>query len=136
MKIRSALIAGTVTTLALVGGIASAANARGNDGIADRDEVLFYYSPNFQNSRWDWDTHTSNFAAGGIYWLPFTYLTDGAGKDQIVRNNAASVKNTRDQQARVYFRANYQGVSDYIGPGRSRNLSPALRNDNASFRWE
>lgn len=126
MRLRLAATAAATVLTALA--IPGTANAAGQDGVVDANEFVFYYSANFGGSYDD-------FSASKADLTGYTFIKPGlAGYGQAVRNNSASVRNKRNQAARVYYSPNYLGVSDYIDPLGSTNLVNTS-NDNASFRW-
>lgn len=104
------------------------AHAAGQDGVIESGEFVFYYSSDYSGSYTDFATAKSDLG-------PYNFIKSGlAGYGTPVRNNSASVRNKRNQAARVYYSTGYAGVSDYVDPLSSRNLV-ATQNDNASFRW-
>lgn len=63
------------------------------------------------------------------------FAGSGAGRGQIVKNNAASAQNTQTGiDAWVWFNSNYGGTHDVVTRSSWRNLS-ATYNENASFDW-
>lgn len=67
---------------------------------------------------------------------PATFCSGGNGAGQRVKNNAASVRNAYSVgYARVYYNSWFQGNSDIVERVTWRNLSPTIKNNNASFQW-
>jgi Peptidase inhibitor family I36 len=126
MRLRLFAAALITTTGALA--IPGTAHAAGQDGVIESNEFVFYYSLDYSGSYTDFAVAKSDLG-------PYDFVKPGlAGYGTPVRNNSASVRNKRNQAARVYYSPGYAGVSDYVDPLASRNLV-ATRNDNASFRW-
>ncbi len=71
----------------------------------------------------------------------YTYDTgsDLAGYGQAVKNNAASIRHlvhaSGQPNVNVYELSNYGGKSNYCVPGCQGNLTPDLKNENASHKW-
>jgi hypothetical protein len=122
------LAAVTVVTAGIVGASATAALAAGQDGNLDQGEAGFYYNSGCKNSLSDFASAKANLAG-------YTFLTSGAGQGQAVKNNTACVANARlDQNLRVYYNSNYEGVNDLIPAGEFGNLTNTY-NEDASFKW-
>ncbi|MFJ3793984.1 hypothetical protein [Kitasatospora sp. NPDC090091] len=68
---------------------------------------------------------------------PATFCPGYSGAGQNVKNNAASVSNHDifHEYARVYYNSWFQGNSDIVMRQTTRNLSPTIKNNNASFQW-
>jgi len=146
---RQGLVTGASAVALLTGALLAsavpAANATGQDGVADWNEMVFAYNsdvyeldngptgPNGNGSE-------SDFAANKKDLAGHTFLTLGAGRGQPVKNNSAHVSNdNRQQDGRVYFNSYavmgcWCGSNDFVGAYTSRDLSVTY-NDNASFRW-
>ena len=117
-----------VTSIAAALAVPVSACAAGQDAVIETNEFVFYYSAGYTGSY-------SDFAASRADLSGYEFIKSGlAGYGTPVRNNSASVRNKRNQAARVYYSPNYLGVSDYVDPLGSRDLVNT-RNDNASFRW-
>lgn len=123
-SLAAAVAASVLATVAMP----SAAHAASQDTIIETNEFVFYYSANFAGSYIDFGSSKADLSG-------YTFIKSGlSGYGQAVRNNSASVRNKRNQAARVYYSPNYLGISDYIAPLGSTNLVNTS-NDNASFRW-
>jgi hypothetical protein len=98
------------------------------DGSCQAGEFCLYYNSDHQGSFTD-------FALGVKDFSTVKFIADGAGKGQLVKNNAASACNKDDNlTARVYFNSNWQGAYDSIAPGTCKNLVNTY-NENASYQW-
>ncbi|WP_349867289.1 peptidase inhibitor family I36 protein [Leifsonia sp. WHRI 6310E] len=134
MKIRNVII-GSALAVGMVLGGAVAANATPENGGVEVGEVGFYFSPNYANAVWDWNTTTGTFWAGDSFLFPFKFKGSGVGVGSVVRNNAASAWNRGGSTGRVYYSPSYAGVSQSIAQDAAVNLNDSLRNNNASWRW-
>lgn len=125
---RHHLVAAAVATAFSALAVPGAAHAAGQDAVIETNEFVFYYSSNFSGSYSDFSSSKADLSG-------YEFIKSGlSGYGTPVRNNSASVRNKRNQAARVYYSPNYLGVSDYIDPLESTNLVNTS-NDNASFRW-
>jgi len=98
------------------------------DGVCQSGEFCLYYNSNHSGS-------FSDFVLGVKDFSTVRFVADGAGKGQLVKNNAASACNKDDNlTARVFFNSNWQGAHDDIAPGTCKNLVNTY-NENASFEW-
>jgi hypothetical protein len=98
------------------------------DGSCQSGEFCLYYNSGHAGSFTD-------FALGVKDFSTVRFIADGAGKGELVKNNAASACNKDDNlTARVYFNSGWKGDYDSIAPGTCRNLSKTY-NENASFQW-
>jgi hypothetical protein len=98
------------------------------DGSCQAGEFCLYYNSGHQGSFTDFELGVKDFAT-------VKFIGDGAGKGQLVKNNAASACNKDDNlTARVYFSSNWQGAYDSIAPGTCKNLVKTY-NENASYQW-
>jgi hypothetical protein len=136
------VVATLVAGIALVGGQAQAAPAApappaseigvqytSYNGRCEVGEVCLYYNSNCQGSFADFGGWVDNFSG-------YVFLSSGAGKDDPVKNNAASARNLDTTwTARIWFNSNQSGTYDNIGPSAGcRNLVNTY-NDNASLSW-
>ncbi|HEV7648435.1 MAG TPA: peptidase inhibitor family I36 protein [Actinophytocola sp.] len=98
------------------------------DGVCQSGEFCLYYNSNEQGSLSDFELGVKDFAT-------VRFVATGAGKGELVKNNAASACNKDDNlTARVFFNSNWAGAHDDIAPGTCRNLVNTY-NENASFLW-
>lgn len=98
------------------------------DGVCQAGELCLYFNSNHQGS-------FSDFVLGVKDFSTVRFVADGAGKGQLVKNNAASACNKDDNlTARVFFNSNWAGSHDDIPPNTCRNLVNTY-NENASFEW-
>jgi hypothetical protein len=65
----------------------------------------------------------------------YEFKGKGYGQYQCVKNNAYTAWNRTGRSVRVYFHSNYGGVSDMIANGEARDLTPALKGENASHKF-
>lgn len=65
----------------------------------------------------------------------FKFLGAGAGKGQLVKNNAASAWNASPWKMQVYFNSNWTGPCDSIPPYKAPARLNYTYNDNASFAF-
>ncbi|WP_225997726.1 peptidase inhibitor family I36 protein [Myceligenerans pegani] len=128
-----------VMVLALIGSLlvttigapaAQAATAR--NGVCESGEICFYYNSNNAGS-------ISDHAASdlGNYGTDpatcYVFRTAGRnGYNQCIKNNVASVWNRTGKTVRVHYNSYYGGRYDAVAAGAKRNLSAALKNENAS----
>ena len=88
------LVAMVATSLTLVGSTAQAepqsgkvsAQATDRNGVCEVGEACLFYNSNCQGSFIDFSGWVDDFAG-------YTFVSDGAGKGQRVKNNAASARN-------------------------------------------
>ncbi len=101
------------------------------NGVLQETEFGFYYN-------------SSQYGYGSVadfYWMTgnlagYKFLGTGAGKGQYVKNNAAACHNTDNyMDGRVYYNSGLTGKYDQFATNAKRNLSSALKNENASFAW-
>ena len=134
-NITRVLAAAGLTAAALLAGTGPA-HAAERDGNCDAGEFCYYFNSGNQGSVSDFNsTHSaSDYGAS----LPSCYVFRGAGngKDQCIKNSAASVWNRTSRDVAVYFNSGYSGASDRIARGYKGNLSSTLHNQNASHRPE
>lgn len=129
-------IIGTLAAAALaVGGLfgaAPTASAANQDGVCDVNEGCLY-----RNSA------AYGYGSFADFWLPVPtfngtghkFLSTGAGKGELVWNNAAHARNRESGRTmRVYVNSNYLGAYDSI-PASSRKDLANTKNDNASLKW-
>jgi peptidase inhibitor family I36 len=109
-------------------GLAPAAVAAGQDAVVNNNELVLYYNSGLAGSFSDFTSAQTNLAG-------YTFIKSGlAGYGQGVANNAASARNLKASNARIYINTNFTGAYDVVTSESSRNLSSAY-NANLSFRW-
>lgn len=110
-----------------VGGVSlSASSASARTNTCGEGEFCFYYNSGGNGAIWFTISSAPNLD-------PYVFVGHGAGSGQRVKNNAASVINNHDQDARVYFKSGYRGVSELIESKRFKNLT-TTKNENASMQ--
>ncbi|MFJ4771674.1 hypothetical protein ACIP88_21620 [Streptomyces uncialis] len=65
----------------------------------------------------------------------YHFLTSGAGKGQLVKNNAASFHNASVRDAAVFFNSGYTGPCDSFAKRTGTARLKNTYNDNASLRF-
>lgn len=119
-------------TIAMIGSVvaAPAASAAPLRGCPD-GYFCFYYNSYYAGARADYFLSDGNLANE-------TFNKGGtSGQGRPVKNNAASAVNNWTYYAVVYYNSNCNGsvASQAYSGYSSANLSPELKNDNASFKW-
>lgn len=118
--------------VAVGAGAALPAQAANQDGIQNIYELIYFYNSNNAGAWSDFTVNVANLAG-------YAYIGGGSsasGFGQGVKNNAASIKNTHvSRTAAVYYNSYFAGPSYLCVPGCRANLSPTLKNQNASHRW-
>ncbi|MBO0610542.1 peptidase inhibitor family I36 protein [Myceligenerans salitolerans] len=128
-----------VMVLALLGSLlvttisapaAQAATAR--NGVCESGEICFYYNSNNAGSISDHAaTDLGNYGTDPASC--YVFRTAGRnGYNQCIKNNVASVWNRTGKTVRVHYNSYYGGRYDAVAAGAKRNLSAALKNENAS----
>ncbi len=116
----------------LLGGmlaVSAPANAAvAQNGVCESGEFCLYYNSDRTGSLSDF---TGSIADYGTY----KFKSAGAGQGQLVKNNAASVRNLTFRTVTVFYYSNYGGSSQAVAPGAAANLSTTLKNQNASHRF-
>ena len=134
-KITRAGLTGAMLAGALAAGpmLTSPALAAGpRDGSCDPGEFCLYYNSNQQGSVSDFTQSVPNY--GDSQPDCYEFRGPGLGKDECVKNEAASVWNRMAKPVTVYFHSNYGGASQTIAPGAKEQLRPGVYNENASHR--
>ena len=108
----------------------SAASAAERDGVCDDGEFCLYYNSNGQGAVSDFRGSITNY--GGGQPNCYEFKGSGSGQGKCVKNNAASAWNRTGQPVTVYYNSNHSGPSQVIPDGEPVNLSPELKNENAS----
>jgi Stage II sporulation protein/Peptidase inhibitor family I36 len=113
---------------------ASPASAAGRNGVCETGEFCYYFNSNNQGSLSDFTGSVGDY--GTKQPSCFDYKGPGNGKGKCAKNAAASAWNRSGKTVRVYYNSNY-GSSTYqdFKPGAKGNLTPALKNQNASHRF-
>lgn len=131
--VRAALsVIGVVLFAVALFGVATPAHAAARDGFCNPGEFCFYYNSNLQGSVSDHVGSLANY--GATQPTCYEFKSSGNGQGRCIKNDAASAWNRTGKFVRVYFNSNYGGVYHQIPPGQKVNLSPALKNNNASHR--
>jgi len=101
------------------------------DGVCDDGEVCFYYNSDLQGSVSDFAglSPVSNY--GISQPSCYEFKGPGAGQGLCIKNNVASIWNRTHYDVAVFYNSDFKGMFDLVAPG-SRNLEPALKNNNAS----
>jgi murein DD-endopeptidase MepM/ murein hydrolase activator NlpD len=107
---------------------APAQAAVAQNGVCESGEFCLYYNSDRTGSLSDF---TGSIADYGTY----KFKSAGAGQGQLVKNNAASVRNLTFGAVTVFYNSNYAGSSQTIAPGAAVNLNTTLKNQNASHRF-
>ncbi len=107
---------------------APAQAAVAQNGVCESGEFCLYYNSDRTGSLSDF---TGNISDYGTY----KFKSAGAGQGQLVKNNAASVRNLTFGTVTVFYYSNYGGSSQAVAPGAAVNLSTTLKNQNASHRF-
>jgi hypothetical protein len=128
IRIGTALAAAAALSVGLTG----VANAANQDAVKNTNELIYYYNSGLAGAWSDFSVNVSNLAG-------YSYI--GGGKDAngfgyAVKNNAAAIQNkSTTRTVTVYLNSGYQNTANVCLPGCSGNLTPALKNNNASHRW-
>lgn len=106
---------------------------RSRNGICDPGEVCYYYNSNHAGSVSDFFSSVPDY--GTSQPTCYEFRGPGAGRGLCVKNRAASVWNRSPGIVRVYFNSNFSGRFQDLAPGAKVNLSPGLKNNNASHQY-
>ncbi|MFT3887320.1 MAG: hypothetical protein QM713_04050 [Arachnia sp.] len=121
---------GLVATLTVT--LATPAQAANQDGVQETNEMVYYYNSGLAGAWSDFAWNVPNLAG-------YAYIGGGTGANGFgdpVKNNAASVRNKHSTAAiHIYYNSGYGGYSNKFYPNMSGNLSPTLKNENASHQW-
>ena len=122
--------AGLATTLlgATLAVSAPAHAAVAQNGVCESGEFCLYYNSDRTGSLSDFSGSISDYGT-------YKFKSAGAGQGQLVKNNAASVRNLTFKTVTVFYNSNYGGSSQAVAPGAAVNLSTTLKNENASHRF-
>lgn len=113
----------------LAAGVVAPASAANRDGVLNRGEVAMYYnSAAYGYGSFSDYNNSANFGSD-------RFLSPGSGRGQLVKNNAAAAWNNSSLDAIVYYNSNWDCsiACQYISSGKRVDLSPALKNENASL---
>ncbi|MCX4566305.1 peptidase inhibitor family I36 protein [Streptomyces albogriseolus] len=118
-------------TAGLVVGVAPQSQASASLTCPDYEPycMVFFYNTGYAGSR-------TVFRGFDHYSLNgYTFLGEGAGKGQAVKNNAASAGNLAAYSVEIYYNSNLAGACDSIPPyGKAYRLVNTY-NNNASFGY-
>ncbi len=109
--------------------VSAPAQAASQDGICQSGEFCLYYNSDRTGSLADFSGSIADY--GGTY----KFISAGAGQGQLVKNQAASVRNRTFGNVTVFYNSGYAGSSQTIAPGAAVNLNTTLKNQNASHRF-
>lgn len=100
---------------------------------AGSSTVTLWYNSNAAGSCYNHGDNISNY---GIRRFDQNDGCGGAGYNQYVKNNTATVSNySHDTYFCVYENSGYKGRMQRIRPDSDTNLNSALKNNNAGGRW-
>jgi len=138
MNIRKLTFAVTSALALAVGGIiplaiAPEAQAAARDGACNSGEFCYYFNSSYGGSVSDFTGSVTNL--GDNQPSCYDFKSAGNGKGVCTKNNAASVWNNTDYIVRIYTGPNYTGSYDEYKPRTSGNLSPGIKNKNASHQF-
>ena len=126
-SLRRAGVAGLATAGLLAGTVGMAGQAQAANPC-NFPYFCLYYNSNLQGG-------IANFYQKDPNFNNDKFAGSGGGVGTVVKNNAASAKNTQTGiDAWVWFNSNYGGSHDVVTRSSWRNLS-ATYNNNASFDW-
>lgn len=115
-------------------GVSTPAHALERNGVCERGEFCYYYNSNNAGSVSDFFSSVSNY--GTRQPTCYEFKSAGNGKNQCIKNNAASVWNRSVGVVRVYYNSNFTGHYQDFLPGARGNLTPSLKNNNASHKYQ
>lgn len=127
-RIATSLVA-TLGLAATLVAAAPAANAGARDGVCESGEFCLYYGLGLSGSRVDLVNSQRDYGSGADC---IRFVSAGTGRNECVKNNAASVWNRTGKVVTVFYNADFGGVMDNIPEGAQVNLNDNVRNDNAS----
>lgn len=132
MKLIKKAAVAVAAVLAVGAGAALPAQAANQDAIQNTYELIYYYNSNLAGAWSDFAGDVSNLSG-------YSYIGGGLsanGFGQAVKNNAASIKNTHTTRTvRVYYNSSWGGTYNECKAKCAGNLTPALKNQNASHKW-
>lgn len=98
--------------------------------------LFYYYNSNLAGAYRVFSTDVSNLAG----YKYDAVGTTSAGLGQYVKNNAASIRHysysSTGMPVVVFFYSGYGFPADACVPNCAGNLTPDLKNNNASHRWQ
>ncbi|MCG5215900.1 peptidase inhibitor family I36 protein [Streptosporangium soli] len=112
---------------------ASPASAANRDGICQPGEFCYYFNSNTQGSVSDFTGSIGDYST--TQPSCYDFKGPGAGKGKCIKNAAASAWNRSSQTVRVYFNSGHTGAYQDFAPGAKGNLTPTLKNQNASHKF-
>ncbi|MBP2708192.1 peptidase inhibitor family I36 protein [Microbispora sp. RL4-1S] len=136
MRTLNKILTTAAATMALGGAVlatASPASAASRNGVCETGEFCYYFNSNNQGSLSDFAGSVADY--GTKQPSCFDFKGAGAGKGKCIKNSAASVWNRSGKTVRVYFNSNYGGTYQDFKPGARGNLTPSLKNQNASHQF-
>ncbi|MEU7900762.1 peptidase inhibitor family I36 protein [Nonomuraea sp. NPDC049152] len=136
MRTLTRILTAATAAMALGGTVlatASPASAANRDGICDTGEFCYYFNSNNQGSVSDFTGSIDDYAT--TQPTCYDFKGPGDGKDQCIKNAAASAWNRSSKTVRVYFNSGHVGTYQDFAPGAKGNLNPNLKNQNASHQF-
>lgn len=138
MKIRIQALAPLLAIIGLIVPIGTANANDYGDEVHQNGEVEYYEMIMYYNSIQyglgsfsDFYYNVNNFGSPA-----YLFLSSGNGQGQFVKNNAAAAWNTHTYRAgRVFYNSYYNCnyTCDTIAAGYLQDLSPLMKNNNASW---
>ncbi|OXM61596.1 peptidase inhibitor family I36 protein [Amycolatopsis vastitatis] len=129
--LRKAVATGAAVAAVATGMVATAGTAGATTTVENTCPNLYfclYYNSNRGGAIATFFSRDANFADDH-------FAGSGAGRGQVVKNNAASAQNNQTGlEAWVWFNSNFGGAHDVVLRSSWRNLT-ATYNENASFDW-
>lgn len=128
LKAKRLFVAGGMSVLALAASIGAA--SADSPQQCPVQEACLYYNSNLEGAHGN-DRGQDLPSYGQMKFS----IGGGAGFNQLVKNNTASISTGNDVGGyRVYYNSNYAGVYQTIGGNSWANLNSQLKNQNASGR--
>ncbi|RKS76718.1 peptidase M23-like protein [Actinomadura pelletieri DSM 43383] len=126
------------TAAAAIGGtavatVAPASAAEARNGKCEEGEFCYYYNSNNKGSISDFNNSVANY--GDKQPSCYDFKGPGTGKGKCVKNNAASIWNRTGKTVRVHYNSNNRGAHQDFNKDAKANLSPRLKNQNASHEF-
>jgi peptidoglycan hydrolase-like amidase len=136
MRPLTKILTATTAAMALSGTVlatATPAAAANRNGVCETGEFCYYFNSNNQGSVSDFTGSISDYAT--TQPTCYDFKGPGEGKGKCIKNEAASVWNRSTKTVRVYYNTGHTGPYQDFAPGAKANLSPTLKNQNASHQF-
>ncbi|MFC5835875.1 SpoIID/LytB domain-containing protein [Nonomuraea insulae] len=136
MPLRTVRLISGLAAMALGGTVlatALPASAADRDGICQTGEFCYYFNSNNQGSVSDFTGSVADYST--TQPTCYDFKGPGAGKGECIKNSAASAWNNSTKTVRVYYNTGHTGTYQDFAPGAKANLSPTLKNQNASHQF-